>query len=344
MHDYQHVAQAVFGRPWLIQPEMLETIARLVSQRVAGGRLTDDEIAARVAAGTAAAGPRSGSRTIGAVGVIPIYGVIMPRASLMTAMSGGTGVDQIRANIRQALDDETVGSILLDFDSPGGAVDGIEELANEIRAARGRKPIVALADYSMASAAYYLGSQADEVVASPSAQVGWIGTVQVHREYSKMDAEAGVTTTIFRSPDGKYGANEYEPLSDKARAELQQTVQDYATQFEQAVARGRGVSVATVRADFGQGGGLTATRAKAVGLVDSVETFDEVVRRMAAGKVDWPRPARTGAAAEWRATEDLEDAPGLAAIVEATVEAALDAADPGPAMELAIARAKARQR
>ena len=286
---YQHVVQAVFGTPWMVRPETLDTIAALVRFRAAGGHLTDAEVRERVDGAADAAGPRRGARTMGAIGVIPIYGLLMPRANLMTEMSGGSTVAGIRDAFRAAMEDESVGSILFDVDSPGGVVDGIEELATEIRDARGRKPIVAIADYSMASAAYYLGAQADEVVASPSARVGWIGTVMAHTEYSKADEIAGITTTVFRNPPGKAGANEFEPLSDKARAELQQAVDDYSAQFVAAVAKGRGVSPATVREDYGQGGGMSAARAKAAGLVDRVESFDATIRRLATGKGPVPR-------------------------------------------------------
>jgi ClpP class serine protease len=238
----------------------------------------------RLDAATAAAGPRRGARTMGSVGVIPIYGLIMPRANLMTEMSGGTTLTDIRASFRQALEDESIGSILFDIDSPGGVADGIEELATEIRDARGRKPMVSIANYGMASAALYLGAQADEIVASPSSFVGWIGTVTWHTEFSKADEMAGVKTTIIRDPAGKYGANEFEPISEKALADLTQQVGDLSAQFHSAMAKGRNVSVATVKADFGQGGGMIAARAKAVGLVDRVETFDATVRRLASGR------------------------------------------------------------
>lgn len=301
MSKYQHVARAVFGQPWMVRPETLDTIVALVRLRADGGRLTDAEIRARVDGAAAAAGPRRGARTMGSVGVIPIYGILIPRASLMSDMSGGTAVADVRVAFRQALDDEAIGSILLDIDSPGGMVDGIDELATEIREARGRKPIVAIADYTMASAAYYLGSAADEVVASPSAMVGWIGTVMAHTEFSKADEMAGVTTTVIRNPPGKAGANEFEPLSEQARAELQQTVDDFSAQFHAAVAKGRGVPVATVKSDFGQGGGMTAARAKAAGLVDRVETFDATVRRLATGRGPMSRRAGAMDLLRWRA-------------------------------------------
>lgn len=282
---YEHVVQAVFGQPWMIRQNVLEQIAQLVRIRSAGGAFSQEEVQARIAAAAGAAGPRGGARTLGAVGIIPIYGTIFPRANIMTEISGGATVSGIRTAFRQALADESIGSILFDIDSPGGMVDGIEELATEILEARGRKPMVSIADYMMASAAVWLGSSADEMVVSPSAMVGWVGAVAVHTEYSKADEMAGVTHTVIRHPEGKYGGNEYEPLSEKARAELQQMVEDYGTKFETQMAKARGVSVSVVRNSFGQGGGMTAARAKAAGLVDRVETFDQVVQRLATGKV-----------------------------------------------------------
>ncbi len=266
-----HVVQAVYNRPWFTTIEHLEAIAGVVQLHVEGGRLTAEEVRERLDVVAARNGPRSGARTEGAVGVIPIYGTIMPRANLMTEFSGGATVSGIRAAFNEALRDDTVGSILFDFDSPGGYTDGIEELATEIREARGRKPMVAIADYTMASAALYLGAQADEIVASPSSEVGWIGTVMVLTEYSKMDEMDGITRTILRNPPGKYGGNPYEPLSDQARGEFQAIVDERSAQFHTAIARARGVSVATVKADFGKGGGMTASKAKAAACTSGVQ-------------------------------------------------------------------------
>ena len=65
------------------------------------------------------------------------------------------------------VDDPGVGSIVLDIDSPGGDVDGVDELASEIYAARKQKKITAVSNCLCASAAYYLVSQASEIVVSP---------------------------------------------------------------------------------------------------------------------------------------------------------------------------------
>jgi signal peptide peptidase SppA len=296
MTKLSRVAASVFNHPWYIVPRQLDTIAELVRFHLEGGRLSRDEIGERLAAAQMAAGPRRGPRTQGAVAVIPISGTIFPHANLMTEISGGATVDGIRAAFREAMADESIGSILFDVDSPGGYTDGIEELATEIRNARGRKPMSTIANYMMASAAYYLGAQADEIVASPSSEVGWIGTVMVLQEFSKMDEMDGVTTTILRDPPGKYGGNQYEPLSDQARAEFQAIIDERSAQFHSAVAKARGISAARVRSDYGQGGGMTASRAKAAGMVDRIESIDETIRRLASGKGPIPRGTSAQAA------------------------------------------------
>lgn len=341
-----HVVAAVFSRPWFIRPEVLREIGAIVNFHVAGGRYSQDELAERLAAAAARNGPRT-QRATGDVGHIPVYGMIAPRATLMTEMSGGTTVEAIRGQLRAHLADETVGSILLEFDSPGGYTDGVEELATEIRNARGTKPIVALSNYQMASAAYYLGSQADEVVATPSSVVGWIGTAMIHTEFSKMDEAAGVTTTILRNPEGKLGGNEFEPLSEKARTEMQELVDEYSSAFVSAVAKGRGVSAATVRSDFGQGGGMSASRAKAAGLVDRVDTFDATVKRMGQGRITMrpvgaiAEPSASVAIAEAAGADvDVDDQEPIAPPIEPTAPPADDVDE--LALEAAIASRRRR--
>lgn len=317
-NQLSHVVAAIYNQPWFIQEAVLEQIASIVTFHVDGGSLSREEIQERLDVAAARSGPRGGARNVGNVAVIPIYGSIVPRASLFSDFSGGTSVGSIRESFRAAMADESIGSILFDIDSPGGRADGIEELATEIREARGVKPMASIADYTMASAALYLGVQADEVIASPSSVVGWIGTVMVHQELSRAYEEAGITNTIVRNPPGKFGANSYEPLSEAARTELQQTIDDYSNQFFAAVAKGRGVPLATVKADFGAGGGMTAARAKAAGLVDRVDTFDGAARRLLEGRVK-PRTGDTQATMTI-AAEDLEPASKLASATDDDVD------------------------
>src|SRR5690606_37146136 len=133
----------------------------------------------------------------GSIAVVPVRGMIEHRSSFFSEFLGGASIEALRAALRAALADPEVAAIVLDIDSPGGTVAGITELAAELRAARSVKPIYAVANTLAASAAYWLASQATEVVATPSATVGSIGVLVVHLDQSRALDQAGITPTII---------------------------------------------------------------------------------------------------------------------------------------------------
>lgn len=279
---YAHVLHAVYEHPWALTPQMLGLITDLLDFRAAGGLLSADEIQSRIAA--ADNGPRSGPAVEGGVAVIPMYGLISQRQSLMAETSGGTSCEAVRASLRSALANPEVKAIVLDVDSPGGDVAGVPELAAEIRDARAQsKPIVAVANTLMASAAYWLAAQADELVASPSAMVGSIGIVGMHEDVSGAEAKAGVKTTLISSGAYKTEGNPYEPLTDEARATLQGQCDGYYAMFLADVGRGRGVTTDQVEADYGQGRVFMASQAARLGMIDRVDTLEGTVRRLSRG-------------------------------------------------------------
>jgi signal peptide peptidase SppA len=292
MKRYDHIVNYVRGHAWAILPETLQTIAEVVQVHVKMGGLSAEEVEERLAAGRAAQGPRDGKRT-GVTAVIPIYGVIMPRATLMSELSGATSVEGLRADFRTAMADPGVARIVFDVDSPGGSVEGIEELGEEIRAARGQKPMTAVANYLMASAAYWLASQADEIVASPSSLVGSIGVYAVHQDWSGAYEQAGVKPTLIKA--GKYKAEgiDFMPLSEDAIAHFQESVDDSYEAFTAAVAKGRGTTPTAVRSGYGEGRALTARRAKAEGLVDRIDTLEGAYGRTPKMRAEDEAPDRT---------------------------------------------------
>lgn len=226
----------------------------------------------------AATRPPEPRRNSGAVAVIPIHGVIEHRSSFLLELFGGSSVEDIRGMLRQAAADPQFSAIVLDIDSPGGGVAGVTELAQEIRAARGAKRIVAVANTTAASAAYWLASQANQILVTPSGQVGSIGVYAIHVDISRaLDAE-GVKVTIISAGDHKTDGNEFEPLTDDARTEMQKRVDSFDAQFVGDVAKGRGVPESKVRSDYGQGAVLLAKDAVAAGLADGIGTLDDALR------------------------------------------------------------------
>lgn len=294
MKTYDTISRAVFSRPWAILPSTLATIVDILRFRAAGGEMSAEEVALRLETAATNAGPRGGNSRTGAVAIIPLYGVIMPRAGMMET-SGGTSIERFRANFRAAMADTEVGSIVLDVDSPGGVIDGVPDMAEEVRAARGSKPVVAIANTLMASAAYWIACGAQEVWTLSSALVGSIGVWTAHDDLSAFYESKGIKTTLISAGKYKVEGNELGPLTDEARASLQARVDDVYSMFSAGVAKGRGVPLAQVRGGLGEGRVLLGSKAVAEGLADRVGTLDDAIVR--AAKLGAANARATGPAA-----------------------------------------------
>jgi signal peptide peptidase SppA len=231
-------------------------------------------------------------RSVGTVAIVPLTGFMSQKPNIFSLLFGGTSTEAFASEVVSALNDPAVGAVVMPIDSPGGSVHGVPEAATKIRAARGAKPIFAIADPFAASAAYWLASQADEVIGSPSSLTGSIGAVFEHADLSAALEKEGVKVTVLRYGRNKQAGHPAEPLTDDARAEIQAKVNYFGRLIEADVAKGRRVPLEKVRSDFGEGAVFTADGAQSAGLIDRVATLEEVVQQAARGR----RPESMGPA------------------------------------------------
>lgn len=211
------------------------------------------------------------------VAILPLHGVIFQHPNFYTKYGFGTDTDTFGKWFDAMVADKSIAKIIIDIDSPGGSVYGTKELSDKIYAARGTKPIVAVANSLMASAAYHIGSAADRIYATPGGDVGSIGVLAVHSEFSQLEEKAGIKTTIVRRPEYKAEANSSEPLTEEAREALQKSVDDSYDLFVSSVARNRGVAKSVVKSGYGQGRLLVSRDALAAGMIDGIKTLEEVL-------------------------------------------------------------------
>jgi len=214
------------------------------------------------------------------VAIVPVMGPIFRYANLFTMFSGATSVEDFATDFQAALDNPAVKAIVLNIDSPGGEITGVNELGAMIaRAAEGSKPVIAYAGGLAASGAYWLASQAQKIVADPTAMIGSIGVVATIRDSREKDAKAGITTyeiVSSQSPNKRL-----DPATDEGRAAMQVILDDLASEFVAAVALGRGVSDETVLNNFGKGGMMTAKRAIEAGMADELGSLEGVLAQLA---------------------------------------------------------------
>lgn len=273
---YPQVLRAVSETPWAILPGTLAAILDMLTIRASGQQLSPEEIQARIGDGPA----HRQQQTSGAVAVLPLYGVIAPKVNAMTDISGGTSVEMFASDFNSFMRDPNIKAVVIDIDSPGGQTSLITELAATIRQARGTKPIVAVANPTAASAAYWIGSQADELVATPSGHVGSIGVFGAHEDISAMNEGIGIKTTLVSAGKYKTEGTPLAPLTDEARAHWQSLVDSAYDMFVGDVAKGRGVSPEQVRNGFGEGRMVAASDAVKEGMIDRVATLEQTIGRM----------------------------------------------------------------
>ena len=211
----------------------------------------------------------------GNIANIRLSGTMTKRGS---SFSGG-GTVRTRRQIRQAMNADEIGGILLTIESPGGAVSGTKELADDVSQANGRKPVWVFAEDIMASAAFYVGSQASKIFANEPAMVGSIGTFMVVYDFSQAFEEKGWKVNVIRAGDFKGAGIAGTEVTDQQIAEWQTLITKSNDIFLSAVQRGRGFNRAQLE-QLADGRVFMASDAKDVGLIDEVSTFDAVVDQM----------------------------------------------------------------
>ena len=279
-----------FGRVWAMPPEYVE---RLIAQFAAIPQAAlDAAIQQRIAAGTAQAfdnlqgndkaekPPRAPVRD--GVAHIPISGPILKNVPSIFDMFGiqATSTETVREMLAAAVEDPKVRSIVLDVDSPGGTVDGVAELAGDVRAARDLKHVHTHASDLMASAAYWIGSQAGSVTIGPTAAVGSIGVYSVMEDTSAVSEKKGVKVHVIASHPLKGAGVDGAPISGPQLDDAQRVVDSYAALFTRAVAEGRGIPAKDAAA-VSTGQVWIGADAAGLGLADHVGTSIETHRNAA---------------------------------------------------------------
>jgi signal peptide peptidase SppA len=211
-----------------------------------------------------------GNITADGIGIITIEG---------TLGHGWWGIPYkvLARQIEKLDEDPTTKAILLDINSPGGAINGLVELAQSIK--KCSKPIYAYTEGYCTSAAYLLASTATQVFASPQATIGSIGVLVHIVDDSRQMEKIGISETVMRSRHAAKKA--LDPHTDEGRKEIQSSLDTLEELFIREIANNRGVSSEDVIERFGQGLTFHAVEAMEKGMIDTiVSDFDACVDKI----------------------------------------------------------------
>lgn len=269
-----HIASRLLNVPLMISPDKLEALFQVLGPRIG---LTDFPVSPPAAVTDFSRRPQYREYSGDGIGLIPVMGPLAYNVSLGDALcSDIVSYRDIRDMFREALADPLIESILFQFDSPGGEVAGVFDLADEIYNARAQKPIYAIIDESAFSAAYALASAASTIFVPRTGGAGSIGVIATFVDQSDKDKKDGLKYISIFSGARKNDFNPHNPLSSEALARLQSLVDEDYKIFVETIARNRGMTVdAVIGTEAGIFQGGSAVEA---GLADQVMNFDQAVR------------------------------------------------------------------
>lgn len=308
------------GQPLLIHPQMGEALITGYMSGAIDARPPTMELLPTDAA-------REPEASASSIAVINVSGALVNRPMPGDCGPGPMSYFEIQEAFDAAMADANVQAIVFRFESPGGSASGCFDLAEHIRAGRGRKPIYASLDDYAYSAAFALAVAADEIWTTRSAGAGSVGVVGYHIDESGRLAQQGIKVTPIYSGAHKVDFSPAQPLKDAVRERMQAKMDAMRLEFATLVAESRGLDVDAVMATEAEV--YSGADAVAVGFADRVGTFRELLQHIAAGA---PAPAVETPPAPEQAETDEEPAmrpaaePLSLAIETASARAAVDQA------------------
>ncbi len=214
------------------------------------------------------------------IAVINVHGIITRKSFggfFGFLFGGGASTEDLRALIQKAVDNPMIKGIVLDFDTPGGDIDGTPELADFIHKVKDEKPIVAFVSTDASSAGFWLASATSAVVMHETAMVGSIGVLSTWFE--------GMSEGLIDIVSSVSPKKVIDVETPAGLAQMQAHVDTLGKLFVKAVAKFRDVTPSQVVRDFGQGDIKIGKHAVDAGMADhigTVETAFEVMQHFTA--------------------------------------------------------------
>lgn len=204
--SYSKLYSAIARGKWFIDFRQLEFYQNIVEQMInKRGEGYDDKILSSSSPLTVLMsdgkamnqGNSFNAAPNGSVAIIPIQGTMLKNGTMCSY-----GTMEIAQMIDEATECKNISGTVLDIDSGGGSVDAIAPLVDSIRRSReAGKAVIASCDLCC-SAAYYVASYCNEIVANNniSAEFGSIGVMMSFRDYAEKFQKDGIKEhTIYSS-------------------------------------------------------------------------------------------------------------------------------------------------
>ncbi len=176
-------------------------------------------------------------------------------------------------------DNPSIKAIVLRIDSPGGGVVPSQEIHDAVQRVRNKsnKAVIASMGTVAASGGYYIAAATDRIMANPGTLTGSIGVIMEMANIEGLLKKIGVEGVVVKSGRYKDVGSPLRKMSGEEQALLQSVMDDVHKQFIEAVAEGRSLEVADVKA-LADGRIFTGRQAKDAKLVDELGNLDDAIQ------------------------------------------------------------------
>ena len=214
----------------------------------------------------------------GARGTTDKVALITMRGLISSSIPGTVGdsmVDDLRAALQQAREDDRVKAIVLEIDSPGGEVTASDAIYSAVVKARARKPVVVYMDSLAASGGYYVSCGGKFLMASDTTITGSIGVIIQTLNYEQLFNKVGLASVIFKSGKFKDMLNGARPITPEERELVQSFIMKTYDKFLGIVAAERNLPADLLRNTIADGRILSGKEAFDSKLIDGLGQFED---------------------------------------------------------------------
>ncbi len=197
------------------------------------------------------------------VGIIEITGVIADSKKILM-------------DLKNFAKNDTIKSIVLRINSPGGGVGPSQEIFREINKIKVRKKIIASMGAVAASGGYYIAAAADGIVANPGTITGSIGVIMGYTNFRELIDKIGLKPVVIKSGTYKDMGSPVREMSEAEKKVLQDFVDKVHMQFVKDVASGRKLDINKVKT-IANGSIYSGEDAKAYGLIDRLGNLEDAI-------------------------------------------------------------------
>lgn len=183
------------------------------------------------------------------IAVMDISGPLTNRTEYAECSNSPVSYEELSETIDALVELEYTDCVLR-IDSGGGEASKLFELSDKIHALQesGEMNFYAVIDDHAYSAAYGIASACGEIYISQTSGVGSVGVRIDHYSYAGALSKAGIDVTIVTSGKFKADGDATQPLSDTAKAKMQETVDSLNEVFTATVSRNLGVDQDAIKA------------------------------------------------------------------------------------------------